>query len=438
MLAFLIYILYIIFCYATKSTIHSYEVRSGSLAKINIYEGIAIREEKLKTSDYSGYISYFAREGEHVGMSDYVYSIDQSGTLNDIINSSNGGENKLSNEDLEDLKNEIIGFSSTFNKNEFSRTYDFMYSINGIVLKYANKNLLDEISKSNTTSDSVKLGRADETGYVVYSTDGFESISVNNLDEELFDRSLYEREQFLNTTLVDNGQSVYKLITSDEWSIAIQLDEDRASELMDAGYVDVRFLKDRRVLKGQVTVYQNIDKYYGILTFNSSVASYCTDRFIDIEIITNEQEGLKIPLSSLVHKEFYLVPEDYVVEELPDNKMKFLKKAFLEDGTLSTEEIILEVYSKKDNYLYIDDSALKMGDYFIKPDGLSEYPIATKGELLGVYNMNMGYADFREISILFQNEEYAIVKSGSTYGLREYDYIVLDSETVTEDYFVYE
>lgn len=52
--------------------------------------------------------------------------------------------------------------------------------------------------------------------------------------------------------------------------------------------------------------------------------------------------------------------------------------------------------------------------------------------------MNKGYADFKQINILYQNEEYSIVKSNTQYGLSVYDYIVLDATTVNEDELIYE
>ena len=57
--------------------------------------------------------------------------------------------------------------------------------------------------------------------------------------------------------------------------------------------------------------------------------------------------------------------------------------------------------------------------------------------LTGVYNINKGYADFKEIQILAQNDEYAIVKSNTTYGLSADDRIVLDAETVNDDELIY-
>ena len=52
--------------------------------------------------------------------------------------------------------------------------------------------------------------------------------------------------------------------------------------------------------------------------------------------------------------------------------------------------------------------------------------------------INKGYADFKQIIILYQNDEYSIVKSNTNYGLNVYDYIVLDASTVNDNEFIYE
>ena len=40
--------------------------------------------------------------------------------------------------------------------------------------------------------------------------------------------------------------------------------------------------------------------------------------------------------------------------------------------------------------------------------------------------------------ILYQNDEYAIVKSNTTYGLNEYDFIALNANELTDDEFIFE
>ena len=46
--------------------------------------------------------------------------------------------------------------------------------------------------------------------------------------------------------------------------------------------------------------------------------------------------------------------------------------------------------------------------------------------------------DFKQINILYQNNEYSIVQSNTQYGLNVYDYIVLDTSTVNENELIYE
>ena len=54
-----------------------------------------------------------------------------------------------------------------------------------------------------------------------------------------------------------------------------------------------------------------------------------------------------------------------------------------------------------------------------------------------MYNINKGYADFKQINILYNNDEYSIVESNTAYGLNVYDYIVLDATTVSEDELIH-
>ena len=48
-----------------------------------------------------------------------------------------------------------------------------------------------------------------------------------------------------------------------------------------------------------------------------------------------------------------------------------------------------------------------------------------------------GYAVFRRIEILDQNEEYAIVSKNTAYGLARYDHIVRNADKVDEEEILY-
>ena len=423
-----------------RHNVPSYQVRSGSLAQHNTYRGIALRDEEVIYGKDNGYIVYFAREGEHLGCGDLVYAIDEAGTLDDLENNT-GAESALSDDDLKELQSEIIDFSAAFSPTDFHSCYDFLYNLDGSLLRLANSSMMDALAEREGTlaSDLVKLSRVSTPGYIVYHTDGLESLSENALRPELFEEDQYERKILTNHQLVGAGDPVYKLLTSENWQLAIAVTPERAGELLAEGYVKVRFLKDRQELWGAVSlVPYDSEITYCLLSFNTSVINYCTDRFLEIELAASNQTGLKIPLSSIVHKEFFLVPIEYGLGAPGDQQCSFLRKTFLEDGTASSEEVSIEIYAADDEYYYVDDTQLKIGDYLILMDDQSEYPVGRKGELTGVYNINKGYADFRQISILYQNEEYAIVKPNTAYGLSEYDYIALDASSLTDDSFIFE
>lgn len=174
------------------------------------------------------------------------------------------------------------------------------------------------------------------------------------------------------------------------------------------------------------------------LSFNNSMITFVNDRFLEIELIINDERGLKIPNTSIVEKEFYLVPKAYVTKGGVKGNFGVLRQSYLEDGSVTSEFIETTIYNEAEEEYYLDTSELRIGDILLMPDSAETQVVSKKATLIGVYNINKGYADFRRIDILYKNEEYSIVKSNSPYGLNVYDYIVLDAETVNENEFMYD
>ena len=81
----------------------------------------------------------------------------------------------------------------------------------------------------------------------------------------------------------------------------------------------------------------------------------------------------------------------------------------------------------------MDDTMLRAGDHLVMPDSSETFTVSKTDSLIGVYNINKGYADFKIVSILDENDEYAIVQPNTTYGLSAYDHIVLDAEAISKD-----
>ena len=104
---------------------------------------------------------------------------------------------------------------------------------------------------------------------------------------------------------------------------------------------------------------------------------------------------------------------------------------------MTTEFVETAIHGETETEYYLDDISLRIGEYILKPESTEKYALSKRGSLTGVYNINKGYADFKQIDVLYDNDEYSIVKSNTQYGLSAYDYIVLDAQAVEDDEFIY-
>ena len=119
-----IYIIICVFLYFTQKQIQPYEVRTGSLSMDSVYQGIALREETIVSSTDSGYINYYAREGERVGAGKLVCSVDESGELKEMFEAGEAEDGQLSADDLEEVRDEVSGFMESFDRIDYIKAAD--------------------------------------------------------------------------------------------------------------------------------------------------------------------------------------------------------------------------------------------------------------------------------------------------------------------------
>jgi hypothetical protein len=291
----------------------------------------------------------------------------------------------------------------------------------------------------DSSSNVVKLCYAPLTGVVAYWTDGYENLTADEVTEDVFDEKNYTKNQLTGNELMAAGDAAYKVSTDENWSVVIPVDAQRGAELLEEDYIKVRFLKNQYESWGKVSLHHNSDgNTYLQLSFTNSMITFVSDRFLDIELILDEQTGLKIPNSAIAQKEFFLVPEEFVLTEDADGQNGIYRQCYLDDGTISTEFVQVEFYSydSEQKKYYLDNSYLSAGDILHKLDSQDTFVVSERATLIGVYNVNKGYADFKQINILYQNDEYSIVKANTDYGLRVYDYIALNADTVSDDQFI--
>lgn len=434
-----IYIVISVVTYMINPKISVYEVNKGSLATNNTYQGLIIRKETKVTAEQAGYVNFYAREGEKIGAGQTVYTIDETGKLKDILADTTNSENTLTKQDIKSLKTEISSFSNSFDANNFKGVYNFKYDIENKVLELVHNNLLNNLEdlSNDENAGAFVTCSAPAEGLVVYSYDGYEDVTAETLNTDLFQYDKYKKTMVKTSDIVNAGDFVYKIITDDAWSIIIPLDEDKATEYKDNTTMRIKFKKDGVQANSLFSIIRIDDKPYGKLDLGSSAIRYVTDRFLDVELMVGSKEGLKIPKSSVIEKEFYTIPVEYATQGGDNKSIGFLLETFDKDGKSITQFVQPTIYYATDEDYYVETHEFETGNYIVKTDSTDRYPIGKTDKLTGVYNINKGYAQFRQIDILYQNEEYDIVKEGTTYGIAVYDHIVLDGKAVKEDDIIY-
>ena len=454
-----IYMSFSAILYFTTTHIESYQVTSGPLSRNETYTGLAIREETVCTAPSSGYITYYAREGSKINASGAVYGL--SSTKKSTSTAS------LATEELLKIRNDMMSFSKGFNSSKFNNTYSFKYELKGNILQYAesensssapltsdeydesdDSSGKDNITNSNVYAGNESICQSQSDGIILYSTDNYEGKTIDTVTAEDFDQNSYHETDLKTSDSVQSGDDVYTIITDERWSLLIPLSDKQAEKLKDRSTIRVKFLKDDMTQNGDFSIITIDGGKYGQIDFNKGLIRYASDRFLDIELVTNTVVGLKIPLSSIVTKDFYVVPSRMATTQ--NNETGFMLASGNKDsGTFKSVSIYASVEDTSVSKLatdgsedqpmiyYIDKSSFKEGDALIDPDTGEKYIIGETDTLEGVYCINKGYAVFRRIEILDQNEEYAIVSKHTSYGLARYDHIVRNADKVKEEDILY-
>ena len=458
--AILVYMIIYLYMFLTNVHISGYEVIAGSLATDKQFTGLVLRTEEIFQATTAGYVDYYAAEGAKVSNASIVYSVDESGRMSEYLQ-ENAEDVSLSEDNYVSLKNDISSFSNGYDRKEFAEVYDFHDTMNGNILELSNQTLLNEM-EALSAEDASAFQRvyAAKSGIVEYYIDGYETVTADTITPEMFDKSNYKAENLRSADLISSGDNVYKLVTDENWTVIIPMTEDQMKEIAykqvtdsqgnissePRSVIEVKFLKDQTTSWGYINILNMHGQQYLQLDFNNSMVRFASDRYLDIQFLIDDTSGLKIPSSSITKKEFFVIPEEYVMKGGEDDADGFMVETFDEDGHSTQKFVSPTFYSITDGMVYIDpnqgsftsnETYMKEGDRIIIPNSNDLYQIGKTAELEGVYCINQGYTQFRKIKVLYSNEEYTIVEEGTTFGLTIYDRIVLNAEAVKEDQVIY-
>lgn len=430
----IIYVIFNVFFYFTKSHIAEYQVQQGTIASNNIYQGIIVRDETIEYAGYSGYINYYVKNASKVSVNDIVYSIDTDGDIAEAIKKA--ASNSISKESFTTISSELDRFMKAYNSNKFSESYIFFNNLNTTITQSVNTNALAELSEKVNKAESnqtfYKMSSM-EDGVIVYEVDGFENYTIEDIISSEINYNNYKSIHLFENEKVKSTDPVYKRINSEDWNIIVPINEKLAKELNEQSNVKIRFCKDDFVTNAASSVMKHEDSYFLNISLKKAMIRYANDRFIDIELVMREKTGLKIPQSAITSKEFFTIPKKYFTIGGDSSEPGLMIKHTV-DGVNTVKLVNPTLYYETDDYYYVDSEEVSEGDLVLLSNSQSTYQIGMdKDSLIGVYNINKGYAVFKQINIIYENAEYAIVETKTAYGISLYDHIALDASEIKEN-----
>lgn len=432
----IIYVLFNIFSYFTKTHIAEYQVQQGTIASNYIYQGIIVRDETVEYAPQNGFINYYVKNASKVSVTDVIYSIDTVGSISEEILASGAEGNALSSETLSTISMEINTFIKDYNANRFTDSYTFFNNLNSEIAQNVNLNALSDLSnKVNQAEGNNTFYKytSPEDGVIVYEVDGFEDYTIEDIITSEINYNTYKSTHLFANTEVKKNDPVYKRVNSENWNVIVPITESLAKELNERTSLKIRFCKDDYTVDTACSIIKEEDQYYLNLSLIRGMVRYINDRFVDIEIIMSDEVGLKIPQSAITSKEFFTIPKKYFTLGGDSDTPGLLVKKTT-NGEESVKLVSPTLYYETEDFYYVDNEHVSEGDVVLMADSSSTYKIGTdKGSLIGVYNINKGYAVFKQINIIYENEAYAIVETKTSYGISLYDHIALNASEVKEN-----
>lgn len=431
------YLIFTVYSYMTKEKIQFYEVADGSIVDDKSYTGIILRQETTQYADSAGAINYYVREGKRAAVGTNIYSIDERGTLSALMEEQNKGVGALTDRDISDLRKLINSYSVSYSDETFDDVYNTRYALEAMCLEYVNFNTLENQGQmTQEMGNDFRQITAPVSGVVSYGIDNYEALDPSQVNEAVFDRSQYTRAITRAGQWVEPGTPIYKVITDDNWSVVFQVTEEDAVLFGSQTTLQVSFPSQNLTAKGTFSLITGNDgKAYGKLDFDKYMVQFVSDRYVDFEIMTSTTEGLKIPISSVTTKNFFLIPVDFVAKGGDGLEDGFNKEVYSEAGT-SVVFVPTTIYYGNDEYYYIDcedEGSIQAGDYLVRPDSSERFQVGITASLQGVYNINKGYTVFRQIEVLAQSDEFYTIRKNMSYGLSVYDHIVLNASIIEDE-----
>lgn len=426
-----------LYLYLTKDQLTIYEVKRGTIANESDFQGLVLRQENIYYTDMAGYVYYYFNDGDRVSKNSIIYSIDEE---ENSFSLAEGGEEQflLDHKDIVKIKKEISNYQRESQNTNFSVVYELKQRLANLAFEISNENMqnsLETMGNSNK-SNNFKSISSSESGVVTYYIDNYEDFNEKSITYESFKQDKYNKELLRKAEIYEPDIPVYKIVTSNIWNIMIPLSKEQFESMSEIEEVMVRFIDNNIECNAKLSLLQNKEEYFGKLTLKDYMEEFINQRYVEIELSLYKESGLKIPNSAIEEKDFYVIPNDFFTAGGDTTSKGLILETFDEDNEIAYQFVSTQIFYQDDNFGYVDSNLFEENSW-IKSETGERYLLNETAKLSGVYNVNQGYAIFRQIEIIETGDQYSTIKEGTPYGIAVYDQIALIGDTAIEQQIIY-
>ena len=435
-----LYLSFYVIKFLTRKQIRYSEVVEGSMSEDKTHTGLILRDESIEKAPSGGYINIYMKDGKRVAVGGRVYSLDATGDLKKLKEASAGKEDSISDSNVVEIKKKLSNFVSNYLDSNFEYVYDTKYLLDNAASEYSNIINIENIDNiSNENELSLDIVTSLTSGEISYAIDDIVEKKEEDLTKSDFDTSKHPISYIKNEQLIEENTAVYRVVNSETWSIYFEFDKGEEELYAEKKRLTVKFKSNGLELTGNYSVVETKDGYrLGKLTFDKYMIQFISNRYVDFDIQSSDVNGLKIPVRSVLEKDFYTIPIDFLTKGGDGVEDGFYKEVD-NDGVSSTVFVPADITKVTDKNCYIDknNEDIKSGTKIIKPDSNEIYEVSNTEKLLGVYNIDKGYTAFKIIDIIGSNKEFYIIDKGTRNGLKVYDHILLNPDSFMEGDSIY-
>lgn len=404
-----------------KNEVKIYEVTTGEIVNVDRHKGFIYRDESIATCANDGYINFFVANAERVNRGAFIYAINDSPS---VIK-----QYELNSKDRNLIKQNIKMYNNNISDLDFANIYLAKDGLNELIDEINVVKQLEDIDIEKEL-DAKEKGYSKYAGLVSFLIDGFEASKVEDFNDGLIKN--YNTIKYApQKKVVKKDDQIYKIIKNPEFSIVFDstYDYDNYSKKDSAL---IKFVYENVTTNGTIDSFIGSDnKKHFKLNITEYPEKFIDKRVVDFEIENKKVSGFKIPIKSIISKNCYIIPKTMIEKDASTDENILYKI-----GTDGVKEKVSFNISKEDDkycYISIDDilSKVKYGDVLTNKYN-DTYSLSEVVKLEGVYNMNKGYAVFKNIEVIDRTNEYAIIKKNTINGVSIYDHLALNASAIDE------